>query len=211
MACTQYLALQNASCVAVLAPFLWRWRLPSEPRSAGCPHPTPHSEAPTSVSGWHRPAHLWREVGTTTGSRCRGREGGHVCMMPLLNRYLAFQNADGEIGRTDWWIPFIMSQGCSVLWWQIESALREINSYPTIGPNRAFSISIVTVESAYGPEGEVLQIPGRFREGSGGEGVFYSPALTFSPGACPTASSPSPSHPHWWTRPANSDQSVDKK
>ena len=146
------------------------------------------------------------------------REGGHVCMMPLLNRYLAFQNADGESGRTDWWVmsttdPFTGTQrrltwiNTSVIWWQIESALHEMYNYPTIGPNRAFSISIITVESVHGPEGELLQIPGWFREGSEGEGVFYCPALTFSPGACPTGSSTPPPR---WTQPANSDQSVDK-
>lgn len=86
---THYLAQQSASCGAVVVSFQWRWPLPSEPRSAGCPHPTPRSGAPTSASGWRRPAHLWQEVWTTTGSCCKRRR---KCLHDALAEQ-AFQHA----------------------------------------------------------------------------------------------------------------------
>ncbi len=92
-----------------------------------------------------------------------------------------------------------------------------VNRTHTLSPSKASPSAPITVQSGCGPEGEVLDIPGWFREGSGevsqcrGEGVFYCPALTFSPRARPTPSSPFPPPPRWAQAPTTDQQSVEKK
>lgn len=130
------------------------------------------------------------------------REGAYVCMMPLLNRYLAFQNADGGSGRTYWWVVSTIAHftgmqrrltwiNTSVLWWQIESALHEMNNYPTIGPNRGWASSNSWI------------VQRGFRRW----GCVLLPCTHVQPRGLSHSELPVPPR---WTQPANSDQSVDK-
>lgn len=84
----QYLEPENASCgsdfVLQRTFSQRRWHSLSEPRSAGCPHPTHRTGALTSASGWRCQVHLWQEAGTTTGTRCKERERGNVWMTLFL-------------------------------------------------------------------------------------------------------------------------------